>query len=91
MKVVKQEDPAPKKVAKSEEKKTAGAKSKLLIEDVDSEAVKPAPVAEPKIAAPEPVKLVEKVQELAKEEQVVQKAEEVKPVEGQLAYCITFL
>lgn len=78
---MKAEEP-PKKAVKAEEKKTVGAKSKLLTVDVDSESLKPAQVVEPKIVAPEPVKLAEKVQEVAKEENVVQKAEDVKPIEG---------
>jgi hypothetical protein len=75
-----------------EEKKTAGAKSKILIEDVNTEAPKVAPApedvepkkakAEPAKPVPEPVKLVDKVQEIPKEENVVQKAEEVKAVDG---------
>jgi hypothetical protein len=97
VKVAKPEELAPKKVAKEEKRASnAGAKSKILIEEVESETKVAAPVAvdEPKPeikkqAKPkaEPVKLAEKVEEVvvAKVENVVQKSEEVQPspvVEG---------
>ncbi len=83
-----------------EEKKTAGAKSKILIEDVNTEVAKVAPEevepkkakAEPAKPVPEPVKLVDKVQEIPKEENVVQKAEEVKALDGDnFSHVITSL
>jgi hypothetical protein len=92
VKVAKVEEPA----AKKEEKRSSntGAKSKILIEEVEGDS-KPAPPAaeEPKKvkadqpAKPKeaPVKLAEKVEEIRKEESVVQKSEEIKPpaaVEG---------
>ena len=96
-KIAKVEELAPKKIAAKEEKRAsnAGAKSKILIEEVETEAkVAAAPVVadEPKPEIKkqvkpkaDPVKLAEKVEEIAKVENVVQKSEEVKPapvVEG---------
>ncbi len=93
VKVAKPEEAPVKKVAKEEKR---GAKSKILIEEVESE-VKVAPVlAAPEEPKPEPkkpvkAKPVEKVEavpeivkEVAKIEEVVQKAPEVKNVEGNL-------
>ena len=96
VKVAKPEEVPVKKVAKEEKR---GAKSKILIEEVESE-VKVAPVLaaaveEPKPEPKKPVKAkpVEKVEavpeivkEVSKVEEVVQKAPEVKTVDGNYSF-----
>lgn len=91
VKVAKPEEVPVKKVAKEEKR---GAKSKILIEEVESD-VKVAPVVAPveeqkpeakKAVKAKPAEKIETVPEIIKEvakvEEVVQKAPEVKTVDG---------